>query len=155
MGHSSISQAVGNLKQILWETIIETQEDQQAGLLLIIGAPHRQSLEDDMSTHLPQFGFYEADTNGSNMLVAWHEDIWKDLSVETVDLCGATDERKALALTLRRATAQGSENDSDAPPLADEDPFVIVITKFHQGKATTGHSFDAHKSTRHGEQYLG
>ena len=82
------------------------EEDQQAGLLLVTGSPRQKSLEDDMTTYLPRFSFYEDDTNGSNMLVAWQDDVWTCLDWGTAGLCGAADERRALALTLRRVTPQ-------------------------------------------------
>ena len=118
MGHSSIScNPAVMFDKISWKNIVDTQEEQRAGLLLITGMPYsRDGCAKMMERYLPDFEYTTARTNGSDMLAAWHKTVWKELSSGTVTLSGPSesnvqklaDARTAIVLTLQRITKHGS-----------------------------------------------
>ena len=65
--------------------------------------------------------------------------------LSAVTLCGeGTQARRALVLSLQRVTACGTADARNVSPLADNGPLTVLLTKFHQGTADTGHTFDVH-----------
>ena len=101
-----------------------------------------------MERHLPELSFTMATTSGSDMLAACHKDVWKDLSVTIVSVCRSSgisppDARKAIVFTLQRITAHRSTNADDMSPIAAEAAFVVLLTNFHRGTASSGQAFDA------------
>ena len=135
LGHSTIPRVRHSvqLERLTWENVEEVQEETQAGMMLLCGAP---------ISHFPVPAYFRdwqvsvSSTNGSSMLALMHPNFWqisegRDAADDhTITLAW---DRTGLCVQLRRVTARKT---LDAPLL------TVLFAKVHLG--TKKFSFDFH-----------
>ena len=150
LGFSSVP-VFQELQQISWSQIAQVSDEQKAGILMFTGV-HEKQMRGTLGKHFPHFEYLHTSTLGSNMIIAWHQGVWKksEEASGTHVLCGSgrnkmPNERTALVAHLHRVDAEA--NTGDASSLAEENGILLTLTKFHRGTQDSGSAFDAHDRT--------
>ena len=143
LGSSSIPSCSDAPEIISWETMAETQQEQRAGIVCITGAPKRDAWNDFSRLCItrrlfPEWKSESILTDGSAMAVLWNPKYWHAEDFQTAYPTKSPAQRSALCFKLRRVTSRRD---------ADEDRFLVILTKFHHGTAKYGHQFEAHDRT--------
>ena len=149
LGWSDIHSRCDVPEVISWETLAQTQQEQHAGVVLITGAPKYDTGNEPVAVVFqrlfPEWQDWRILTNGSALVVLWNPKYWHAEGMQQADLTKSPVQRAALCLKLQRVTTRS---------YADEDYFLVILTKFHLGTAASGHQFDAHDRTAAWESML-
>ena len=105
MVYSIIRPLVPTFESLSLEEISLQCRCQQAGLIWITRMPCLAGLNLLVKLYPPAFKFTYTRTDGSDMLLAWLQDVWQKQSVRTEVLSGVNaSAQKAIVLTLQRIT---------------------------------------------------
>ena len=137
LGHSTVRSLASFSDEIIsWDNLAEKQQEQRAGVVFVTGAPKCSDMipDNDFERLFP--GWYSESilTDGSGIAVLWNPNYWHATDFTTIKVTQYPLLRTALALKLRRVTTHNN---------AGCDDYFVIVTKFHQGTAASGHQFQA------------
>ena len=125
LGHSTIPRASTlPLEKLTWAHIADVQEDTQAGMMLICGAPmgwERLKYFSAKATYFKDWQYSSTRTNGSSLLALVHPKIWQIETASGENTIDLVADRTGLYLQLRRVTACRTSD------------VTILLTKIHLG----------------------